>query len=109
MKRFFLITILGLSIAAGAAAQPLRKSEIATHSVQSTVLDRATSGLFNSPEKSSLSVAYILPHDLPAGSIVGPVRGLGGWGYPKVNHVSAKITSGAEELVAFTKKEIGII
>ena len=63
--------------------------------------------LFNSPEKSSLSVAYILSHTLPAGSIVGPVKGFGGWGYPKVNRIRRKVKTGAEELIAFTKKEMG--
>ena len=70
-------------------------------------LGRVSKGLFNSPEKSSLSVAYILSHTLPAGTIVGPVKGFGGWGYPKINRTSSKIRTGAEELIAFTKKEIG--
>lgn len=62
--------------------------------------------LFNSPEKSALSVAYILSHPLPAGTIVGPDKGFGGWGNPKVNRASRKVTTGAEELIAFTRKEI---
>lgn len=62
--------------------------------------------LFNSPEKSSLAVAYILSHDLPAGSIVGPVKGFYGWGYPRLNRTSRKVTEGAEQLIAFTEKEI---
>ena len=64
------------------------------------------SHLFNSPEKSSLAVAYILSHRLPAGSVVGPVRGYYGWGYPKPNRVSRKATTGAERLIAFTDGEI---
>ena len=64
--------------------------------------------LFNSPEKSSLAVAYILSHTLPAGSIVGPVSGFCGWGYPKPNRVSSKVKTGAEELIAFTEKEIDL-
>lgn len=67
---------------------------------------KAVSRLFNSPEKSSLAVAYILSHDLPAGSIVGPVKGFGGWGYPKRNRVPRKVKEGAGELIAFTDKEI---
>ena len=62
--------------------------------------------LFNSPEKSSLSVAYILSHPIPAGAVVGPDRCLGGWGYPRLNHTPRKVKTGAGELVAFTEKEI---
>ena len=62
--------------------------------------------VFNSPEKSSLSVAYILAGDIPAGSIVGPSRCLGGWGYPRVNRVSRKVKTGGEELAAFTEAQI---
>ena len=62
--------------------------------------------LFNSPEKSSLSAAYILSHDFPVGSIVGPVRFFHGWGYPKLNRTTRKVTEGAEELIAFTQNEI---
>ena len=61
---------------------------------------------FNSPEKSSLSVAYILSHTFPIGSIVGPNKGFGGWGYPVVNRIYRKVTTGAEELIAFTEREI---
>lgn len=68
---------------------------------------KAVSPLFNSPEKSSLSVAYILSHRLPVGSIVGPDKGFGGWGYPKVNRIFRKVKYGAEELIAFTNKELG--
>lgn len=69
-------------------------------------LEKVFGGLFNSPEKSSLAVAYILSHDLPAGSIVGPTKGFGGWGYPKLNRTYRKVRTGAEELVSFTDKEI---
>ena len=62
--------------------------------------------LFNSPEKSSLAIAYILSHKLPAGSTVGPVKGFGGWGYPKLNRTIDKVKTGAEQLIAFTEKEI---
>ena len=70
---------------------------------------RAVAPLFNSPEKSSLAVAYILSHPLPAGSIVGPTHGFGGWGYPKVNPICRKVKTGAEELVAFTKKQLNCV
>lgn len=69
-------------------------------------LEKVFRHFFNSPEKSSLSVAYILSHTLPAGTIVGPNKCLGGWGYPKVNHIYRKVKTGAQELIAFTKKQI---
>ena len=62
--------------------------------------------LFNSPEKSALSLAYILSHDVPAGSIVGPNKGFGGWGYPEENRIVRRVTVGAEELIRFTDEEI---
>lgn len=62
--------------------------------------------LFNSAEKSSLSVVYILSNDFPAGSIIGPKNLFGGWGYPKVNYVLRKVKKDAEELSIFTEKEI---
>ena len=71
-----------------------------------TKLANIVTPLFNSPEKSSLSAAYILSHNLPVGSIVGPVKGFYGWGYPKPNRTSRKVTEGAEQLIAFTQKEI---
>lgn len=58
--------------------------------------------IFNSNEKSSLSVAYILSHSLPAGSIVGPNKGFGGWGYPTANPILKKVKTGAEELIIFS-------
>ena len=62
--------------------------------------------LFNAPEKSALSAAYILSRNVPAGSIVGPSRGFGGWGYPGENHVCRKVKCGVEELIRFTDGEI---
>lgn len=70
-------------------------------------LEKVFGRCFNSPEKSSLSVAYILSHRIPAGCIVGPDKGFGGWGYPKVNRTCRKVRTGAEELIAFTNQEIG--
>lgn len=64
--------------------------------------------IFNSPEKSSLSVAFILANPIPVGSIVGPNKVFGGWGYPKVNRIYSRVKKGAEELIDFTKKEIAV-
>ena len=63
-------------------------------------------GIFNSPEKSALSPFYILSKDLPSGSIVGPTKLFGGWGYPKENRVLKKVRTGADELIYFTNGEI---
>ena len=62
--------------------------------------------LSNSPEKSALSLAYILSHEIPAGSIIGPNKGFGGWGYPEVNRVGQRVKEGTEELIRFTNMEI---
>lgn len=62
--------------------------------------------LFNSPEKSALSLAYILSHDVPTGSIVGPNKGFGGWGYPEEYRIVRRVKEGAEELIRFTNGEI---
>ena len=63
-------------------------------------------GIFNSPEKSSLSVAYIMSHSVPDGSLIGPKKLFGGWGYPKQNRVPRKYKEDAEELIAFTEREM---
>ncbi len=60
----------------------------------------------NSPEKSALSLAYILSHEIQSGSIVGPNRGFGGWGYPEINRAGRRVKEGAEELIRFTDREI---
>ena len=62
--------------------------------------------LSNSPEKSALSLAYILSHEIPVGSIIGPNKGFGGWGYPEMNRVGQRVKEGAEELIRFTNSEI---
>ncbi|MBP5618705.1 MAG: SDR family NAD(P)-dependent oxidoreductase [Clostridia bacterium] len=59
--------------------------------------------LFQSPEKASLSVPYLLAHERPAGSITGPTKLLGGWGYPKPNKVSRKVTGDASALIQATE------
>ena len=64
--------------------------------------------LFMPPEKSALSVPFILANTFPVGTIVGPNKLLGGWGYPKVNRTLHKVTTGAEELIAFTDREINL-
>ena len=67
---------------------------------------KAVSGLFNSPEKSALALFYALSHNVPAGTIVGPTKLFGGWGYPKVNKTVKKVKEGAEELIEFSEKII---
>ena len=67
---------------------------------------RFFSRFFNSPEKSSLSVAWILSHDPEPGSVTGPKKFFGGWGYPEKNRVSKKVKTGAGELIRFTDAEI---
>lgn len=70
---------------------------------------RLAAAFFNSPEKSSLAIAYILSHSLPAGSIVGPTRLFCGWGYPRPNRICRKVKTGADQLISFTKSEINSI
>ncbi|MBO4569698.1 MAG: SDR family NAD(P)-dependent oxidoreductase [Clostridia bacterium] len=67
---------------------------------------KAIKWMFNSPEKSSLSLIYALSHNVSAGTIVGPTKLFGGWGYPKINKTSKKAKTGAEELIEFTEKII---
>ena len=62
--------------------------------------------LSNSPEKSALSIAYILSHEIPVGSIIGPNKGFGGWGYLEMNRIGQRVKEGAEELIRFTNIEI---
>jgi retinol dehydrogenase-13 len=62
--------------------------------------------LLNSAEKSALSVAYILSHNVKSGSVVGPRGFLNGWGYPGQNKICPRSLVGVEELIAFTEKEI---
>lgn len=62
--------------------------------------------LFQSPEKASLSVPYLLAHERPAGSITGPTRFFGGWGYPKPNKVCRKVTGDASALLAATEEAL---
>ena len=67
---------------------------------------RRRRSLSNTPEKSALSLADILSHEVPAGSIIGPNKGCGGWGYPEINRVGRRVKEGAEELIRFTNREI---
>ncbi len=62
--------------------------------------------LTNSPEKSALSLAYILSHDVSPGSVIGPDKCFGGWGYPKKNRILRRVKEGAEQLISFTENEI---
>ncbi|MBR4761193.1 MAG: SDR family NAD(P)-dependent oxidoreductase [Clostridia bacterium] len=61
-------------------------------------------GIFNSPEKSALSLLYIISNEPPAGTLAGPDRLFGGWGYPRQNRVYKKVKTGGKELADFTKK-----
>ena len=70
------------------------------------VLSKPLGWIFNSNEKSSLSVAYILSNNVNNGLIVGPNNCFGGWGYPKVNKTKKNIKEGIDELVKFTNNEI---
>lgn len=67
---------------------------------------RRRRSLSNTPEKSALSLADILSHEVPAGSIIGPNKGCGGWGYPEINRVGRRVKEGAEEMIRFTNREI---
>lgn len=62
-------------------------------------------GLFNSPEKSALSLFYILSKEPPAGSIVGPSF-LEVWGFPKEGRIRKCVKEGADKLISFTETEI---
>ena len=87
----------------GIALTPLGLNAV-SHSIAK--LQKVFGRVFNSAEKSSLSVAFILSHKLPVGSIIGPDKFFGGWGYPKINRISRKVKSGGEELINFTEKEL---
>ncbi len=63
-------------------------------------------GLFNSPEKSALAVAYLTAKQAETGALIGPRALFGGWGYPKKNRILRKVKVGADELIHFTDKEI---
>ena len=64
------------------------------------------SGLFNSPEKSALALAYLTVGRAEIGSLIGPRALFGGWGYPKKNRILHKVKVGADALIRFTNKEI---
>ena len=66
-------------------------------------------GLFNSPEKSALALAYLTAKQVEVGGLIGPRALFGGWGYPKKNRILRKVKVGAESLVAFTDEEISRI
>ena len=69
-------------------------------------LSRVLGGIFNSPEKSALSLPLIISKDFTAGSLIGPARLSGGWGYPEENRVKIKAKTGAKELTEFTKEQL---
>lgn len=53
-----------------------------------------------------LCIGNILFHEIPVGSIIGPNKGFGGWGYPEKNRIGHCVKEGAEELIRFTNMEI---
>ena len=61
---------------------------------------------FNSTEKSSLSAAVILAGDVPEGSVVGPGKLFGGWGYPKVNKKCRRDLRDIDPLIEFTQNAV---
>ena len=69
-------------------------------------LSGAAKPFFNSPEQSSLALAYALSHDVQAGALIGPHLFLDCRGYPKINRLPRRAKSGGEELIAFTEREI---
>ena len=64
------------------------------------------SGLFNTPEKSALALAFLTANQTETGGLIGPRALFGGWGYPKKNRILRKVKTGAEELIRFTDAEI---
>lgn len=66
-------------------------------------------GLFNTPEKSALTLAYLVDGQTKTGSLIGPRVLFGGWGYPKKNRILRKAKVGINELIDFTNKEINRI
>ncbi len=62
--------------------------------------------MFNSPEKSSLSVSLIMSKHFDAGSIIGPNVLVNGWGYPRKNRIRKRVKTGGEELKEFAEVEI---
>ena len=58
---------------------------------------------FNSPEKSSLSPAWILSRQVPEGSLVGPKGFLNIWGYPGINRPCRRAGKEIEPLIRFTE------
>ena len=63
-------------------------------------------GLFNTPEKSALALAYLTARQAAVGSLIGPRALFGGWGYPKKNRIVRRVKVGAEALIRFTEEEI---
>jgi retinol dehydrogenase-13 len=63
-------------------------------------------GLFNTPEKSALALAYLIGQQAEEGSLIGPRALFGGWGYPKKNRILRKVRIGADQLIDFTEREI---
>lgn len=69
-------------------------------------LAKLISRVFNSPEKSALSLPFIMANPFSAGDIIGPSKLFGGWGYPRINKPAKKLFSGANRLIEFTEELI---
>ncbi|MBR6028570.1 MAG: SDR family NAD(P)-dependent oxidoreductase [Clostridia bacterium] len=100
-QRYMETNVHALMCHPGIAVTPLGLNAFGLNG--SNPLISALCHLFNSPEKSSLSLAYILSGKAPAGSLVGPAGGFGGWGWPRLNRVSRKVQSGGPQLVCLTE------
>lgn len=59
---------------------------------------------FNTPEKSALAAAWILTHEVPEGSVVGPRGFLYAWGTPGINRACKKAGEDIEPLMEYTEK-----
>lgn len=70
------------------------------------ILANALSHIFNSPEKSSLSLPLIMSKDFSVGSLIGPSKIFGGWGYPKLNRIPKRVKTGADQLITFTENTL---
>ena len=57
---------------------------------------------FNTPEKSALAAAWILTHEVPEGSVVGPRGFLYAWGTPGINRPCARAGQEIEPLLEYT-------
>lgn len=59
-----------------------------------------------SNEKSALSPVYIISNVVGEGSITGPDKFFGAYGYPRPNKVGDRVKNGGKRLMAFTENLI---